>query len=174
MLVDKNQRELVFQQMVEVYESARKLSRGMIHNDMQADDIVQEAFVKIVDRMRQGESFNNVKAYLKKTVKHLCIDWLKRQKEFTNQDEFWEQYSQHQTLELEVEMNAEFNDGGTEAVFKALAELPEIQRKVLILHYFDGKPYSVIADELGIQEKTARNLSYKGRKKMKEILLRNC
>ena len=61
----------------------------------------------------------------------------------------------------------------TRLILKALQQLPEEQRTVLILKEYEGLKFREIADLLEIPENTAKARLYYGLQNLKKILLKN-
>ena len=57
-----------------------------------------------------------------------------------------------------------------EALYKAMEQLPETQRRRLILYYFAGLTYAQIADKEGCKYQTVQESIYAALKKLKKLL----
>lgn len=57
-----------------------------------------------------------------------------------------------------------------EYIKRAVDELPDYMRQVIIMYYFDDKPFGQIAQELGIPLSTAKRRAFDGREKLRGVL----
>lgn len=57
-----------------------------------------------------------------------------------------------------------------EALYKAMGQLPETQRRRLVLYYFAGLTYAQIADKEGCKYQTVQESIYAALKKLKKLL----
>lgn len=57
-----------------------------------------------------------------------------------------------------------------EALYKAMEQLPETQRRRLVLYYFAGLTYAQIADKEGCKYQTVQESIYAALKKLKKLL----
>ena len=117
------------------------------HRD-EAEDVVQEAFVRAflaLDRFRITECWG---AWLMRILRNLCTDALRRRKgRLTETIEQWPENSP--TPEMAVlteERRRELNN--------AIAALPEKFRIPLLMHYVSHRTYREIALALGLPEST--------------------
>lgn len=127
-----------------------------------AEDVVQEAFVALWEKMKAGEGLSLSKAYLSASVRNACIDILRRK-------------SVHPESILPEDAEAPITD--EEALFRAYDEawlwtaiesLPEGRRRMLMMHRRDGLKYSEIAERLGVSERTVRNQISRAMKTLRE------
>jgi RNA polymerase sigma-70 factor, ECF subfamily len=114
-----------------------------------AEDVVQQTFVKLWEQRANLSITWSVKAYLYKTVHNTCLNRLRALKTR-------EQYKQRNMLELERE-HAPSPYAETELrerLQKALAELPTQCRQIFELSRFEELKYREIAEHLNISIKT--------------------
>lgn len=132
-------------------------------------DLAQETFlrfIRYVDRYRH----KNLKGYLLTIAMNVCRDYFRQKK---NQElvglEEWE-----------AEGDGVSEDPGQEAVsrdeedrlWRALGELPDFQREVLILHCYYGFRYREIGKMLGVKTATVKSRMKQGTEKLKRRLRR--
>jgi len=115
----------------------------------EAEDIVQQSFVKLWERHAQLEITWSLKAYLYKAVHNACLNRIRAVKAQT-------QYQQFNARQLET--NHVFSDDGsrelTERLQRAMNDLPPQCRNVFELSRFEELKYREIADHLNISIKT--------------------
>lgn len=154
----------------EIYYKYRKLmfvcAKEILNNNENAEDAVQEAFIKIARNIRKVPKTNNeIKTFVVIVVKNTAIDIYRKEKRRNHTN--WEdvEYSYSIDIEKTIEMKEKI-----EKIEAAIASLPEIYRVVFGLKF--GMKYSNkdIARILEISETTLRQRIYKGRKLLNEIM----
>jgi len=124
----------------------------------EAEDILQNVFLKLWEKRTLLSADTNLNAYLLTMVKNRCMDFLNHQKVV-------ERYASHQkTIQQETSFNyyaiSKFDpeqmdiEALERLAEKAIAELPEQCRKVFELSRYEGLKYREIAERLGISVKT--------------------
>ncbi|SRR5579883_635983 len=156
----------------------------MLGNKEEAEEIVQDTFLKIhqgIDAFRNETSFS---AWIFRIAHNLCIDCLRTRKRkkrdiqfsamltlrsfFDNETEIPES---QQIADLSMEPGQRLDLKEESAMLEAsLAEIPETQRAVLILHDIEGLAYQEIAAIVGTSIGTVRSRLHYGRLKLKELL----
>jgi len=58
-------------------------------------------------------------------------------------------------------------------IYELFPQLPESYRRVLIMHYIEGKKYKTIADAMNIPIGTVKTLIYRGKKILREKYIKN-
>ena len=132
-------------------------------NRTEADDIFQEAFIKIFQNLGSLEKINSIEAWIKKVTINTCINFYKKRRE----------------LEFEISnMEVELQDFDSSSLSKLtvmelmglIQALPDSQRVVFNMHVNDGFDFKDIATELNVAESTIRSNFYKARQKLANTL----
>lgn len=148
------------------FRPAYLVAFGGIGNAADAEDIVQDAFIKCLDHIEDCENPAMFGAWLMRIVRntaHNRRDYL-RVRETQSIAELPEFASR---LRADDELKTQELRG---ALTSALARLGEQQREVVLLHDLEGLRHAEIATELGISPGMSRRHLSDGRKKMREIL----
>jgi len=132
----------------------------MVHED--AEDAVQEAFVRAyqaLDRFNPAQAFG---AWLNRIVANAALDIARRRKV-------------RSTDELHDTVADTFRDPGESDELRrrlgaALAELPDRMRSVIVLHDVEGFAHAEIGAMLGIPEGTARSDLHHARQRLRKRL----
>ena len=115
-----------------------------------AEDIAQEAFVRVAGRLGHLREPDRFTAYLRKTVINMVRDHYRRKP------------PQHvATRPPDRDLDAEHD------LRIAMARLPHRQRAALVLRYFVGLPDDETADLLGCRRATVRSLVARGLEALK-------
>jgi RNA polymerase sigma-70 factor (ECF subfamily) len=146
-----------------------KIAYHITYNTDVAEDICQDAFIRFYDKNMYFPSSDDAKFWLIRVTKNLAINYVKRKAR--------EAASIEKIKKAPVSGNP-FSDGASElllhesrqAVRKAVAELPEIFRTVIVLREYGDLDYKQIAKVLNISESNVKVRVHRARKEL-EVLL---
>lgn len=135
----------------------------MVSNQMDAEDIIQESFVKAFNNLNTFRGESSFGAWLKRIVINQSITFLRKQKmEFSDIDHF------HIVDESDSENHFPEIDPGK--IHETIKTLPEKARVVLNLYLLEGYKHKEIAEMLGINESTSKSQYQRARLLLKEKL----
>ena len=178
-LKDKSDEELlhlslsnpsVFSLLVERYQGAfLKKGKQILKNPEEAEDAVQEAFVKIYInaesfQKKEGASF---KSWGYRIFLNQCFTVYKKLK---IEKDFLLLFSQ-ETAELIPDKNISLEHEkklSADYLLSVVSKLPDILRQVLSLHFIQDKPIKEVAGLLGISEGAVRTRIFRAKKELRE------
>ena len=131
---------------------------GIVGNAGEAEDLVQEAFVRAYAAGPRFTRVDNPEAWLRTTAVNLYRNRWRKMRNFARIKHRLHESPDLPGLHEHVE------------VVDALRQLPENQREVLVLHYFADRQVHQIAEELGIAEGTVKSRLSRGRDALAVIL----
>jgi RNA polymerase sigma factor (sigma-70 family) len=141
-------------------------------NSAEAEDAMQEAFVKAFAKLHQYSGEVTFGAWLKRIVINKCLDCLKAKKlEFVALNE-----QLVEKVEDDDAQDWQIDDGiGIGEVKTEIQELPEKYKYPLMLYLIEGYDHEEISEILKISQVASRTLVHRGKKKLQEKLkvLRN-
>ncbi|CAM3495580.1 MULTISPECIES: RNA polymerase sigma factor [Aequorivita] len=143
-----------------------RLAKRILVSKDEAEDAVQEVFLKLWKGKKNIENYKNPEAFAITMTKNYCLDRLKS-KQASNLKIV---HSNYQTSE-NVEKNIEANDG-VEMVFRIMETLPEQQRIVLQLRDVEQFEFSEIAQMLDSNETAVRVALSRARKTVREAMIK--
>jgi len=153
-------------QLYHLYSGAMfNVCMRLINRREEAEDVLQEAFSEIFDKLETFRYESGFGSWAKKIVINKALNHLKRRKP--------QLILTGETNELSSEDDhPDFNDieMKVEDVRKAIESLPEGYRVVFSLFMFEGYDHSEIADILNISESTSKTQYMKAKRKIKELL----
>ncbi len=152
-------------------ELYRKYSQGMyvvsrryIQNPDDAEDMVQEAFIKAFQKLDQFRGDVSFGAWLKRIVVNRCIDFLKTQKE-----RLIELKDHHIHVVEDDDWTVE--DGiSADDVIEAMNELTDKYKDVVQLYLVEGYDHGEISEILGITQSNCRSRLLRGKGHLKNII----
>jgi RNA polymerase sigma-70 factor (ECF subfamily) len=121
-------------------------ARQWVHSAADAEDIVQEAFVKF---WRRNHNINN-RALLYSAVRSIALDFLRRDVRRARRET-----TVFSEVEPATEPHFELEDDTQSALAAAVDSLPRDQREVLVLKIWNDLTFAEIAGTLGISQNTA-------------------
>ena len=116
-----------------------------------AEDVVQECFTVLWEKLEQGTAVANRRAYLYMSVRNRCLDHLRRKGLPT------ESLKPYDTYGIIDDDDAEERSVMEAKLWTAIDSLPEKCRQVFLMSKRDGLKYEEIAEELGLSVNTVRN-----------------
>lgn len=148
----------------------------LVKNENNADDLVQETYLKAFKFLQKSEKIRNEKAWLFKILMNTFVNQYRKSKiepslvDFDSIDSFHESIKEEVLTSSTTEDEAEFNELLDSDVKKALEGLPDDFRVVLLLSIVEGFSYKEIANMLECPMGTVMSRIYRGRKMLKEKL----
>ena len=130
----------------------------------EAEDVAQEAFLKILDASGRYRPKGAFRTYLYRVVTRLCLDRVRKKQPF-----YAENLSvarDHSPSPLEAMAQRERD----EAIRSALDELPPKQRMAIVLRHYGGLRVREIASAMGTSGKAVERLLARARASL-EVLL---
>jgi RNA polymerase sigma factor (sigma-70 family) len=132
---------------------------------MDAEDVVHDVLVKILERPGSTEPLGNATAYVYRAVKNRVIDFVRTRKPTLTLDSDPDGEGQGLIDQLRDLNPSAFEllqtQQGEQALFEALSALSDIERRVIIAHEFEGIPFRELSIALNIPQNTL--LSHKSR-----------
>jgi RNA polymerase sigma-70 factor (ECF subfamily) len=141
------QAEKMFNEMVRRYHSRIYwVARRMVKSHEDADDIAQDVFIRAHSALKDFRGESNIYTWLYRIAVNLSINHLRKQKvrklvDITEYIPF---------LARDAEQDKDVMHGeNVSLIEEAIATLPEKQRAVFIMRYYDELPYEQISAILG-------------------------
>lgn len=136
-------REASFNELVVRYqERVYWIARRLVNDHDQADEVTQEVFVKVYRALSNFRGDASVYTWLYRITVNVALNSLRRQRvrEFLRIDEFFELPSEEEQPDKIVE-----RDEQKKIIEEAIANLPEKQKAVFILRYYEELSYEDIS-----------------------------
>lgn len=124
-----------------------------------AQDMAQEAFAKAWAYVGAGNEVDNFSAFMYRTVRNVCLDYLRCKREMVAVDSIPDVGDE--------DIDTSMRDA---RIWKAIDALPEKCREVFLMSKRDGCSNEEIAEELGISIKTVKNQMTKAFARLREAL----
>lgn len=130
-----------------------------IKDEDKAHDIVQDSFEKLW-RLHENVNYEKVKSYLFSTAYHTLIDQIRRDKK----KEPWDDKFQKQAVE-----GSQYSDLN-EILHRAIDNLPESQKMVVLMRDYEGYSYQEISEITGLSEAQVKVYIFRARVFLKNYI----
>jgi RNA polymerase sigma factor (sigma-70 family) len=147
-------------------------AQRILKDGARADEVVQDAFIKVMLAAPEIESTEHALGYLHRTIENLCIDLFRAEGRRPNLvllddataevDANWQDSGDHSQALSAAEDAA--------IIRQALALLSPAERTALVMWEMDGRSTAEIASELGIKESAVRHTVSRARTSLRTIL----
>ena len=124
-----------------------------------ANDVLQEAFVKIFRALPRFRQESTVGAWIKTIVVRTALSHIKKQKHFEPID----YRAESMTIDWGSSLDVEYLE-------KAIQALPAGYRAVFVLIEVEGYPHKEVAEMLGISVGTSKSQLFYAKKRLRETL----
>lgn len=150
--------------------AAYSLARWLVHNEHDAEDLVQEAYLRAL-RFFSGYYGGDSRAWLLTIVRNTCYTWLQRNRNLRltepiddNLEEIGLDFANPEVLLLQ--------QLDSQMVRAALQELPLEFREVVVLREMEGLAYKEIAGIVDIPIGTVMSRLKRGRQRLYALLVK--
>jgi RNA polymerase sigma-70 factor (ECF subfamily) len=147
------------------YRSAFAVALGVLGNRQDAEDVVQDAFVKAVDRLEDCREPSKFVQWMMMIVRNRALSH-RTYRKIRETSELLPEIAEAEDSPFIDAARSELAN----TLQKALATLSETQRQIVLLHDMDGWTHADIAESLGITEVRSRQHLFVARKLLRERL----
>ncbi len=164
--------QLVIENQNKVYSLALRL----VNDREEAADLAQEAFVKAWQGLSSFQGESSFATWVYRLTTNVCIDHLRKKKRrkgvepsvsLNDEESGW---AEPADWESDPQLLLERSERG-KALARALARLPDWQRRTLVLRELSGLSYQEIGDALDIDLGTVKSRIARARLSLRKILL---
>ncbi|WP_229707507.1 RNA polymerase sigma factor [Sphingobacterium alkalisoli] len=142
-----------------------------IQDEMEAEDVVNESFVKVFRKLN-AFSFHDDEEVLEKTFKawiaritvNTSIDKLRAKKEIESIDDVSDKDLVHHAVTASTKLEEQ-------DILRLLYELPEIQRSIFNLYEIEGYSHEEIGRLLNVPESTSRTYLTRAKSKLRKLYM---
>ncbi len=137
-------------------DSVYRVCFMLLKNTAEAQDAVQNVFIKLINRENNFDSESHLKAWLIVVAKNECKNILKS----------WFHSKREDNSVLESITYSEKED----SIINEILKLPDKYKLPLYLYYYEGYSGEEISKMLNIRHSTLRTHLKKGREKLKSVM----
>ncbi len=147
------------------YKAMYNCAFRIINNQMEAEDVMQEAFLDAFRKINQYDGTATFGAWLKRIVINKSIDSLKKSKNMESLETV-----EKEITELDDEDYLEVISYKIDEIQKCMDELPEAYKIVLSLYLIEGYDHQEIAEIMDISYNATRTKYSRARQKLLLLL----
>lgn len=137
----------------ELYPSMCRIAMKFIANKAAAEDIAQEAFVRLWEKRTAYDSIPNLKTFLYVSVKNLCFNHLRDRKETI-------EYTSPEVERQEILFHNRLIEEETYRILTQAIEKLPLQSAKIIKLTLEGKQNKEISEIMGISVNSVKTLKY--------------
>jgi len=139
-------------------------SLRIVSDTMEAEDIMQEAFLSAFEKIASYSGSVSFGAWLKKIVQNRSLDFLGKKNMLKYGD--IESYNGMEDSSGDINCQNEESDPRINRIMEKIKVLPERYRNILSLYLFEGYDHEEISQILSIPSSTSRSHFSRARKKL--------
>ena len=140
-----------------------RIAFHILEQQEEAEDAVQETFLKLWEMLGKLDSVESAKAYSIRILKNECLDRLRKAKKSVPADQVLVREPISPTDE-QIDARRRL-----EKVLGAIKSLPDSQKQVLLLRTVEGLSYREISEKMGMSQLTLRVLLTRARGALRNL-----
>lgn len=163
-----------FIEIVQLYESPirRYITRLGCKDSNDVDDILQDVFLKVYINLNEYDSQLAFSSWLYRIAHNETISFFRKKSVRPQPVAHEEDLRLFENISDDIDFTKSLNTKmNVELLRKALAELEEQYRNVLVLKFLEEKSYTEVSDILKIPVGTVGTLINRGKKRLKDALV---
>jgi len=137
------------------YKAMYNTSLRIVNDTMEAEDIMQEAFLSAFEKIGSYSGTVSFGSWLKKIVQNRSLDYLSKRSKLVYGD--LESYDAVEDNSIQTAGLIEEQDSRMNIIIQIIKQLPEIYQKILSLYLFEGYDHEEISEILSIPSSTSRS-----------------
>lgn len=149
------------------YKPMYHVSLRILRDTMEAEDVMQEAFLVAFKNIRSVDLKTSFGGWLKRIVVNRSLDALRKRKP---QVELVADYPSEMSSESYYQPEEGTTEEKVEKIRRALEKLPEKYRVILSLSLFEGYDHDEIGQILGVTPSTSRAQLSRGKQKLIQLM----
>jgi len=135
-----------------------------VSDEEKAQDLTDEAFLKIFNCLQDGEEINNFRAFLYKIARNLTIDFYRTRHDRVSLEDVPEVVSDIDISE-KVGLELDFQN-----ITRVVKKLPDNYKEIITLKFINELSFDEISKITGKSPENCRMLTHRGLKKLRVLL----
>jgi RNA polymerase sigma-70 factor (ECF subfamily) len=166
---DRKSQKLLFDSYAGILMSTSYRYMG---NRDDADEVLQEGFIKIFNNLTTYDFSFNIGAWMKRIIINLAIDKLRKRKKdrkiiVSGEDNIFKTQDHDEISDFDKHDNQQIS---VELAMSAISKLSPAYRMVFNLYAIENYTHAEIAEELGISEGTSKSNYFKAKANLRKSL----
>lgn len=151
--------------IVEQIPHLRRYARALLRDPIEADDLVQDCLTRAMERLHLWQPGSNLRAWLFAILHNQHVNQARRRSNRPDGVAMGPEHDDRQAIAATQESGVVLRD-----MARALDQLPDDQRHVLVLVGLEGLGYREAADIVGVPVGTVMSRLNRGRRKLREFM----
>lgn len=173
-----NNNDVAFGMFIKKYEKlVFNASYKLVKNISDAEDISQEVFLKVYNCIHQLKDVENLSGWLFKITYNKAISFLRKKNpakananlNLDSQQDI--KCTVHSLVDNHTPAKKLEQKETAEELFKAIDNLPEMQKRVFLMHKFENFSHKEICETLTMSKTAVESLIYRAKANLKKSLL---
>jgi RNA polymerase sigma factor (sigma-70 family) len=135
-------------------------------NQMEAEDIMQEAFIRAYSKLRSFKFQGSLEGWVRKIIVNTSINYIKKNKVYFSEINIEDVAEE----KFEIVKDEALSRLGEEEIINLIQELPAGKQLVFNLYIYEGLSHKEIAKKLNISINTSKSQLAKAKKMLQEKL----
>ena len=170
-LLRRGAREQAFARVLEGYEQkVFRLCCALLGERTQAEDAAQESLLRVWHALERYDGRAGLSSWIYAITRNRCLSALAHRRTFDSLDA--PEWGEHSLEPAADEVLPDASDGRVQQLRDLVELLPERQRQVLRLYYFEDRSVSEVALMLGCPEGTVKTGLFRARAALAALLER--
>jgi RNA polymerase sigma-70 factor (ECF subfamily) len=157
------------QSVLPLKDKLYRLALSIVKDRTEAEDIVQDVFLKIWSKQDGWELIDNMEAYCYRSIKNLSFDRLESIAA-RSVEKYNSEMDNMMFIDTKNPHSAFVEKEQIDIIFRCVEKLSENQRMVFQLREIEGMSYKDIAKSLNMSEELVKVSLFRARRKIKELL----
>lgn len=170
--------DVAFGILIKKYEKlVFSTSYKLVQNTTDAEDICQDVFLKVYKSIHQLKSETDISGWLFKITYNISLSFLRKKNpaKANPLNDINSEYSKNALnsplIENQTPIHTLEQKEAAEELFKAIDELPEKQKKALLLHKFEELSHKETGDLMNLSKTAVESLIYRAKSNLRKSLL---
>lgn len=150
------------------HQKLYRIAYKIVQNQVYAEDIVQETYIKLWEKRHDLNAINNAEAFSIISLRNKCLDFLR-----SNKDRYSQEFDSNlnKATDVSVSEQLEIKEKANQ-VKDLISRLPEQQQQILSLKDWDGYSNEEIEMITGLSAVNIRVILSRARKTVREEFLK--
>lgn len=149
------------------------LSYGKKFSDDQTlvEDAIQDLFIDMWKKRESLGDTDNIRGYLLLSLRRSIFKKLKKQSKYISEEQVDVGYFKTELAIDQLIINEEIDEEKAAKINLAMSNLPDRQKELIYLKYYEGLEYNVIGEMMGLNYQSVRNLASRAIATLKRTIL---
>ncbi len=156
-------------QFLQIQNKLYRFVLGLVKSTEEAEDIVQDTFIKMIETIRKKKDLDNFEAWCMTVARNRAFDILKKIKRTRNITKESAVLTEDKQMDFTIR---DIQDERWEVVERCIRELPDHYREIILLRDVEGYRYKEISQMLDMSISQVKVSIHRARQHLKQKVLK--